>query len=126
MTQSSRDLADILDELRRFVHERDWEQFHDAKNLVMALASEVGELVAEYRWASSAASDSLTEEPDRRLSIEKEVADVAITLLLLCDRVGIDLLPAIRGKLELNAANYPLAGARGTPSRPPSPSEAER
>ena len=118
MTQSSRDLADILDELREFVRERDWEQFHDPKNLVMALASEVGELVAEYRWVTSSESDALTSRSDAIDRVGQEIADVAIALLLLCDRVGIDLIPAIHRKLGVNAVNYPVQGARGRATRP--------
>ena len=51
-------LEAVRGELRSFVAEREWEQFHDPKNLAMAAASEAGELLAEYRWVPSGELDS--------------------------------------------------------------------
>ena len=53
-------LQALMQELRSFVTEREWEQFHDPKNLAMALASEVGELLAEYRWVRNVEADSFS------------------------------------------------------------------
>jgi len=50
-------LTAVINDLRQFVHERDWEQFHDPKNLAMAVVSEAGELAAEYRWVSNTDAD---------------------------------------------------------------------
>jgi dCTP diphosphatase len=110
---------DLVERLRVFVAERDWSQFHDPKNLAMALASEAGELVAELRWVSNADADAYVRDSAHREQIEQEVADVAIALLLFCDRGGIDLRLAIRRKIDLNAANYPVLTARGIARRPP-------
>ncbi len=112
------DIATLLVELREFVAEREWGQFHDPKNLAMAVASEAGELLATYRWVSNTASDAYSRVPDRRSEIEAEVADVAIALLLLCDRVQIDLISAVRMKLEVNRGNYPIERSRGKAERP--------
>jgi NTP pyrophosphatase (non-canonical NTP hydrolase) len=118
MTLPHDDLAALLEELRTFIRERDWEQFHDPKNLAMALASEAGELLAEYRWISSDRSDSFADDAVVRLRVQREVADVAIALLLFCDRTGIDLPAAVREKLEVNSVNYPADRAKGQSSRP--------
>jgi NTP pyrophosphatase (non-canonical NTP hydrolase) len=107
------DLDDIVAELRRFVAERDWAQFHDPKNLAMLLASEAGELVAEYRWVKSDEADARSHEPAARARIAAEVGDVGIALLLLCDRIGLDLVAAMRTKLEANRAKYPAEAWRG-------------
>src|SRR5574341_100079 len=101
-------LEDIVGELRAFVVEREWEQFHDPKNLAMAVASEAGELLAEYRWVSNAEADSYSRTEEHRRRIAAEVADVGIALLLLCDRVGLDLIDAIRDKMALNRKSYPV------------------
>ena len=105
------DLRDARAAIRAFVDARGWEPFHDPKNLAMAVASEAGELVAELRWVASEEADAFAERPDVRARLEDEAADVAITLLMFCDRVGIDLETAIPRKLDKNAGRYPEDGA---------------
>ncbi len=112
------DVDALLTELRQFVAERDWAQFHDPKNLAMLLASEVGELVAEYRWVAGTAADAHSREPDARARIADEIGDVGIALLLLCDRTGIDLGDAVTTKLARNRTRYPADKSRGKPDRP--------
>lgn len=116
--QSPDRLEQLMVDLRTFVREREWEQFHDPKNLAMAVASEAGELLAEYRWVSNADSDSHSAEPDSRRRIAAEIGDVGIALLLLSDRIGLDLFDSIRAKLALNDQKYPVALSRGR-SDPP-------
>jgi NTP pyrophosphatase (non-canonical NTP hydrolase) len=111
-------LEDLTATLRRFVAERDWQQFHDPKNLAMLVASEAGELLAEYRWVAGPAADDHSREPAARARIAAEVADVAIALLLLCDRIGLDLSAAIESKIATNATRYPVATSRGRAERP--------
>jgi len=110
-------LTAIVNDLRDFVRERDWEQFHDPKNLVMALVSEAGELAAEYRWVPNDASDSWSHDPDNRERIAGEAGDVGIALLLFLDRIGVDFVEAVRAKLEVNRVNYPQGPSRGKPDR---------
>jgi dCTP diphosphatase len=112
------DLGDVVTALRRFVAERDWQQFHDPKNLAMLVASEAGELVAEYRWVRGEDADAHSQRPEERARIAAEIADVAIALLLLCDRIGLDLGRAIEEKLARNAARYPVETSRGRADRP--------
>lgn len=109
----------LLRELRKFVEERDWVKFHDPKNLSMAVASEAGELVALLRWVRSDEADAFARLPENHERLRAEVADVAISLLLLCERTGIDLQQAILDKLEINRRNYPIESARGRADRPP-------
>ncbi len=111
-------LDSLIAELRAFVCERDWEQFHDPKNLAMCLASEAGELLAEYRWVKADASDALSGDQERMERVRKELGDVAIALLLLCDRLGLDLVNMARDKLALNALKYPVGLAKGRADPP--------
>jgi dCTP diphosphatase len=108
----------LLAELRQFVAEREWSQFHDPKNLAMLLASEVGELVAEYRWVPGESADEHSRGGNARQRILDELGDVGIALLLLCDRIGVDLVEAASGKLKKNRERYPVATARGKAERP--------
>jgi len=111
-------LEELRTELRAFVEARDWRQFHDPKNLAMLIASEAGELLAEYRWVSNDAADALSRDPAARKRIEEEIADVGIGLVLLCDRIGLDLVEAMRAKLSSNAQKYPARTSRGKADRP--------
>jgi len=112
-------LTELQEELREFVRERDWDRFHDPKNLAMLIASEAGELVAEYRWVHGADADAYASDPEARARVEAEAADVGIALLLLFDRVGVDPVDAMRTKLQVNRSNYPRSLVRGTADRPP-------
>jgi NTP pyrophosphatase (non-canonical NTP hydrolase) len=109
----------VTELLRRFAADREWEQYHDPKNLAMALASEAGELVAELRWIKNEEADDFVRSPEHRSAIVDEVADVGITLLLFCDRAGIDLIAAMTDKIEANEARYPAREVRGRWERPP-------
>jgi NTP pyrophosphatase (non-canonical NTP hydrolase) len=84
----------------------------------MLLASEVGELAAEYRWVVGAEADVHSRAAEPRARIADEIGDVGIALLLLCDRTGIDLLQAVSDKLKKNRARYPVEKARGRADRP--------
>jgi NTP pyrophosphatase (non-canonical NTP hydrolase) len=106
-------LDSLLDDIRAFVRERDWEQFHDPKNLAMAVASEAGELCAELRWVPSADADAWCRDPARRERVADEVADVLITTLMLADRAGLDVAAVVRAKLAKNRAKYPAERVRG-------------
>lgn len=103
---------EVLEQIRSFVREREWEPFHDPKNLAMAVASEAGELCAELRWIASEGADAYSQREEVRPRLEAEAADVAICLLMFCDRVGIDLRRAIEEKLVRNAEKYPPPSAR--------------
>lgn len=111
------ELQHLTEELRTFIAERDWAKFHDPKNLSMLVASEAGELLALFRWVHNSEADAFCKQTENRKKVEAEVGDVAISLLLLCDRLGIDMIQAAREKLEVNRRNYPPGLARGQSER---------
>lgn len=99
--------------LETFGKERDWEQFHSPKNLVMALTGEVGELVEIFQWMTptqslNAASDAHTER-----AIKEELADVMLYLMRLASILGVDLDEAVRQKQVNQRREVPgRSGAR--------------
>jgi len=107
------ELASLRDLIRAFVAEREWEPFHDPKNLAMAVASEAGELAAELRWVSNDASDAWCLVPANKARLTDEIADVLITTLMLADRAGVDVASAITSKLQKNGEKYPVERAQG-------------
>ncbi|MBK6306492.1 MAG: hypothetical protein IPF47_12590 [Gemmatimonadetes bacterium] len=84
----------------------------------MAVVSEAGELAAELPWVEVALYDKFVRTSPGREWVEQKVADVAISLLLLCDRAGIVLLDATEGKIEANAGRSPVELPRGRAHRP--------
>ena len=102
----------LRDKLRKFVAERDWDQFHSPKNLAGALSVEAAELLEHFQW--------LTEEQSRQLPAEKlsqvrdEMADVLVYLVRLADKLEVDLLAAVEVKMEKNALKYPADKVRGS------------
>jgi NTP pyrophosphatase (non-canonical NTP hydrolase) len=107
------DLPGLVALLRRFVRERDWEQFHTPKNLVMALSGEVGELTELFQWLTPEQSQAVMQDPKTAPRVRDELADVVFYCLRLVDVLGVDLEAAIRAKMQKNAEKYPVALSRG-------------
>ena len=105
-------MKQLRDTLRKFVAERDWDQFHSPKNLAMALGVEAAERMEHFQW--------LSEEQSRRLAPEKldevrdEMADVLVYLVRLADKLDVDLLDAAAKKIGKNALKYPADKVRGS------------
>jgi len=102
-------------DVKAFIEERDWAQFHSPKNLAMALSVEVSEVVEHFQW--------LTEEQSRNLSAQKladvreEIGDVMIYLTELADKLGLDPVEAARTKVAINKEKYPADLVRGNASK---------
>lgn len=111
-------IEELEEQVLAFADARDWSQFHDPKNLIMALASEVGELSDLFRWVPNATADDAAREEPRRSALAAELGDVGILLLLLCRRTGFRLSDVVSRKLEQNERNYPIDGAKGHAERP--------
>ncbi|MFF4775508.1 nucleotide pyrophosphohydrolase [Microtetraspora fusca] len=103
--------------LREFARARDWEQFHTPKNLAMALAGEVGELVAEFQWLTPAESADL--DPRTLARVRSELGDVATYLVRLADVVGVDLVEAAHAKLDESDRRYDPDLYRGSARKAP-------
>jgi len=113
MPDTTTTLAVLKDAVRQFAAERDWEQFHSPKNLVMGMAIETAELMEHFLWVDCAASQEVGQDPAKRPDIADEMADVAVYLLNLSNVLGIDLSEAILAKIDKNAAKYPAEKFRG-------------
>ena len=103
--------------LRNFAQERDWQQFHSPKNLVMALTGEVGELNEIFQWMTEADSHAAASTPKTATAVREELADVALYLIRLADVLGVDLNDAVTKKLALNAQKYHVEASRGVSTK---------
>jgi len=111
MSQSL-DLGELASYMRRFSAERDWEQFHTPKNLVMALSVEAAELVEVFQWLTPQESASLDEA--NRKNASDELADILIYLVRLADVLGIDLGEAVASKKRDNKTRYTVEASKGS------------
>ena len=104
-------LMELQEQVARFNREREWAQFHNPRNLAMAVSVEASELLELFLWSR----DDGPQPPlhTRLPQVEHEMADVLICLFSIADRMNIDLAAAVRAKLDLNAAKYPVDKARG-------------
>jgi len=102
----------LTSEIRAFRDARDWRQFHNPKELAVAITAEAGELLQHFVWQSPEQSERRI--TDRRAEIESEIADVAILLFELADNSGIDLAAAMRAKLARNEERYPVSKSKGS------------
>src|SRR3954447_7433124 len=102
MADATTTVGALKDAARAFAAARHWEPFHSPKNLAMALACEVGELLEAFRWLTGEESLAACGDPARREAIADEVADVAYLLMLFSVHSGIDVSDAVADKLRKN------------------------
>ena len=102
--------------LGEFASEREWDQFHTPRNLLLALTGEVGELAEIFQWRSEGdAGPGLPGfSPDQIHHVGEEISDCVMYLFRMATACGIDLSAAVREKLEKNAVKYPADKARGS------------
>ena len=114
-----RDIGELTERLRDFAAARDWEQFHTPKNLVMALAGEAGELLAEFQWLTPEEASDVMADPQAARQVRAEMADVFIYLTRLADVLGVNLLDAAADKLAEGERRYDVATYRGSRRKAP-------
>lgn len=108
------DFTDIDRLIREFSEKRDWDQFHSPKNLLLALVSEVGELSEVLLWKSDTDLEQFLTSQSGRNKISEEIADVAIYLIRIAQKLDINLLKVINNKINLNEIKYPIEKSKGS------------
>ena len=100
------EIEEIIKELVKFRNERDWEQFHNPKDLALAINIEAGELMELFLWKHA--------EDANKEKVREELADIFSFAFLLADKYGFDVKQIVLEKMELNAEKYPVDKAKGT------------
>ena len=100
------DLKEIINVLKKFRDERDWEQFHNPKDLAIALSIESNELLEQFLWKNP--------EDANRDKLKEELADVFAYAFLLADKLEFDVEKIVLEKIANNAEKYPVDKAKGT------------
>ena len=105
-------IQQLTREICAFRDARDWAQFHNPKEMAVAITAEAGELLQHFVWQN--AEQSLSRVAERRDELASEMADVAILLFEMANDCGVDLAAAMRQKLARNEQRYPVDKARGS------------
>jgi NTP pyrophosphatase (non-canonical NTP hydrolase) len=106
-------LAQLREIARRFVDDRDWQQFHSPKNLSMSMIVEAAELMEHFQWIDDAESRRVADDPQKFAKVREELADVLLNVLVMANELDLDLSEALREKMLKNEAKYPAELSRG-------------
>jgi len=99
-------LEEVILEIIKFRNDRDWEQFHNSKDLALAISIEVSELNQLFLWKGP--------KDVNETKLAEEVADILIYILLLAHKHNLDIPEIIHNKLKTNAIKYPVNKAKGS------------
>lgn len=106
-------IADLRALVRQFVSDRQWQSFHDPKNLSASIAIEAAELMEIYQWLSREQALAVSRHPQVRQDTSEELADVLIYCLSLANALEIDISGAIQEKMAVNEHRFPAEHTRG-------------
>ena len=111
---NERKIHELKDKIKEFCDARDWDQFHNAKDLAIALSIEASELLEIFRWKNSQEVEELFKDEKKKEDIEDEMADILYFLVRMAQRYDIDLSEALDKKMEKNNNKYPVHKAKGS------------
>ena len=106
------EFKELLDLLEQFRDERDWGQFHDSKNLALALSIEAAELNELFLWKKEDESEQVD-----RAKLREELADVFAYAIMLAGRHGLEVSDIVKEKIAKNAAKYPVEKSKGSAAK---------
>ena len=98
--------------LEKFANDRDWDQFHAPKNLVMALSVEAAELTEHFQWLTEEQSNNLSKEQLDEVAFE--MADIYIYLTRLATKLEVDLPQYVEDKIDINEKRFPVEKVKGS------------
>lgn len=113
MSDRDTTVGELRELVAAFVAEREWQQFHDPKNLAASIAIETAELMEHFQWLRSDQLDQVRQDPKQMAQIREEIADITAFLLSFANAMDIDLSDALRAKMAKNADKYPAGEYRG-------------
>ena len=99
----------IIQELIQFRNDRDWEQFHDSKNLALAISLEAAELNELFLWKKDGEVENINKE-----RLKEEIADILSFTFLLAEKHNLDVFDIVSEKIKKNDQKYPVDKAKGT------------
>ncbi|MEK6932882.1 MAG: nucleotide pyrophosphohydrolase [Nanoarchaeota archaeon] len=107
-------LNELREMIRKYVNERDWEQFHNPKDLALALNLEISEVLEHFRFKNNDEINSYIKDFKNKKELGHEISDVLYFLVRLADVMSIDLPHAFKEKFEVMKEKYPIEKAKGS------------
>ena len=113
MNDAKTTIEEMKQKLRKFVSERDWNEFHTPKDLSMAIATEAAEIMEHFRFRNGEVLKEYLADEENKRELSYEMADVLSFLVRMADELNVDLAAALREKLQKNSKRYPIEAAKG-------------
>lgn len=107
-------INELKEKIKKFCEDRDWDQYHNAKDLAIGIITESAELLEHFRFKSEKEVDEMFKLESKRDDITEEMADILYFLVRLAQRYNIDLTTELNKKMEKNAKRYPVEKAKGS------------
>jgi NTP pyrophosphatase (non-canonical NTP hydrolase) len=107
-------IHDLKEKVRKFCEERDWDKFHNAKELAIGMSIECSELLDLFRYKSEKEVDEMFADLQKREKISEELVDILHCLLRLSQRYDIDLSEELSKKMAKSEKKYPVEKAKGS------------
>ena len=106
-------IEELKEHVRMFCEERDWDQYHGAKDLSIGIITESSELLEHFRFKSELEIDDMFKLNDKKEKISEELADVLYFILRFAEKYDIDLSSVFEKKLKKNNEKYPIEKSKG-------------
>lgn len=111
---SKTNIQELKEKVKKFCEDRDWDQYHNPKDLAIGIITESSELLDIFRFKSEKEIEEMFHIKEKREKISEEMADVFYFLLRLAQKYNIDLSNELNKKLEQNHKKYPIEKAKGS------------
>ena len=107
-------IQELKDRIKKFCEERDWGQYHNAKELAIGIVTEASELLEHFRFKSEKEIDAMFNSKDKREELSEELADIFYFVLRLAQKYDLDLTTSLNKKIEKNEKKYPINKFKGS------------
>ena len=107
-------IEELKEKIRQFCELRDWDQYHNAKELAIGIVTEASELLEHFRFKSEDQVGAMFQNKSKRQELAEEIADVLYFLLRLAQRYDVDLTTELNKKIQKNEQKYPIEKAKGS------------
>lgn len=107
-------IQELKERIKKFCEDRDWDQYHGAKDLAIGIITESSELLEHFRFKSEKEIEEMFKNQEKKQDISEEMADVLYFLLRLAQKYDIDIATELNKKMEKNEKKYPIEKAKGS------------
>lgn len=114
MNTNNVDIKDLEKQIKEFCEARDWDQFHNPKDLAIGMSTEANELLDIFRFKNDDDMKKILSDPEKKNKVEQELADILFFVLRFAQMNEIDLNQALEEKMQLNAIKYPVEKVKGS------------